>query len=70
MQEFQKDNKEFLEKFSTSITKNVNVMQFETKRSLETYREELTRNITHFNDNNREMERKLQRFIGKINSCV
>lgn len=66
MQEFQKDNKEFLEKFSVSITKNVNVMQFETKRSLESYKEELTRNITQFHDSNREMERKLTRFIGNV----
>jgi hypothetical protein len=64
MEDYQKENKEFLEQFSSSITKTVNVMQFETKRNLEGYRDDLNRNITNFFENNKDIENKLQRYIG------
>ncbi len=39
-------------------------MQFETKRNLEGYRDDLSRNITHFFDNYKDIEEKLQKYIG------
>jgi hypothetical protein len=66
MAEYQTENKEFLEKFTSSITKTMNVLQFETKRTLETFSDELHINIDKFADKYSELDLKLDDFIGSI----
>ena len=65
MDDYQSENKEFLEKFGNNITKNVNVLSFETKRALESYKDNLDRNIEKFNQNFGNVDGKLQNYIGK-----
>jgi len=66
MDDYQSENKEFLEKFGNNITKNVNVLSFETKRALESYKDNLDRNIEKFNQNFGNVDGKLQNYIDRF----